>query len=71
MTTLFFFQSSIGDIRLESSKTIIGGNLLVKNSLASKKIKSFNSSLKIVSGGPIELISQMEPHTSILNLGSY
>ena len=64
-------QSSIGDIRLESLKTIINGNLLVKNSVTSQTIKSFNESLKLVSGGPIEIISQSDPHKTILNLGMH
>ena len=61
--------STSRDIRLESLKTIINGNLLVKNSVTSQTIKSFNDSLKLVSGGPIEIISQSDPHKTILNLG--
>ena len=57
---------------LESLRTIINGDLLVKNSIASKLIKSAsNESIRLVSGGPVELISQNGDQASFLALGEF
>ena len=44
----------------------------MKNSIASKLIKSAsNESIKLVSGGPLELISQNGDQASFLALGKF
>ena len=53
----FLFQQSIGDIRMESSRTTIGGNLLVEKSLYSKKVSSYNGSLQFLSGEAMKMAS--------------
>ena len=51
------FQQSIGDIRMESSRTTIGGNLLLEKSLYSKKVSSYNGSLEFLSGEAMKMAS--------------
>ena len=54
---IVFFQQSIGDIRMESARTTISGNLLLEKSLVSKKISSFNGSLQFLSGESMQMSS--------------
>ena len=61
------FQHSIGDIRLESLRTIINGNLILEKTLASETIQSFNGSLQILSDEGI----QMESGNSAFILGEH
>lgn len=50
-------KQSIGDIRMESSRTTIGGNLLLEKSLYSKKVSSYNGSLQFLSGEAMKMAS--------------
>ena len=42
---------------MESSRTTIGGNLLVEKSLYSKKVSSYNGSLQFLSGEAMKMAS--------------
>ena len=57
MPIVIFFQQSIGDIRMEASRTTIGGNLLLEKSLVSKKVTSYNGSLNFLSGEAMQMAS--------------
>jgi hypothetical protein len=73
-TNQYFFQHSIGDIRLEELRTIINGDLLLEKTLTTKEIRSFNSSLQIISGDSLQLECRQnddEKRHSALLLGTF
>ena len=50
-----FFQHSIGEIKLESGRTSISGDLMIEKSLISQNIESFNGSLMFLSDGALRM----------------